>query len=133
MAQLSPAESLLMQMAQAHFKASATCAFDGFIFAVFSQAGHTLNHSEQALREREWSQKVRVVAASQSLLPVLQEGVFDAVSEVLYHNRWLNIDYSNAHGIRRQAEVMPLGQRNRARGCIWFAALKATITNAAWP
>jgi predicted DNA-binding transcriptional regulator YafY len=40
---------------------------------------------------------------------VIQEGVFDAVSEALYYNRWLNIDYSNAHGTRRQVEVMPLG------------------------
>lgn len=35
--------------------------------------------------------------------------MFDAVSEALYYNRWLNIDYSNAHGTRRQVEVMPLG------------------------
>lgn len=110
MAQLSPAESLLMQMAQAHLKHLLPAHLMASFSPFFSQAGHTLSHSEQAQREREWSQKVRVVAASQSLLPpVIQEGVFDAVSEALYHNRWLNIDYSNAHGTRRQAEVMPLG------------------------
>lgn len=110
LAQLSPAESLLMQMAQAHLKHLLPAPLMASFSPFFSQAGHTLSHSEQALREREWSQKVRVVAASQPLLPpVIQEGVFDAVSEALYHNRWLNIDYSNAHGTRRQTEVMPLG------------------------
>ncbi|WP_370976697.1 helix-turn-helix transcriptional regulator [Enterobacter roggenkampii] len=110
MAQLSPAESLLMQMAQAHLKHLLPAHLMASFSPFFSQAGHTLSHSEQAQREREWSQKVRVVAASQPLLPpVIQEGVFDAVSEALYYNRWLNIDYSNAHGTRRQVEVMPLG------------------------
>ncbi|GLR10405.1 WYL domain-containing protein [Mixta theicola] len=110
LAQLSPAESLLMQMAQAQLKHLLPAHLMASFSPFFSQAGHTLSHSGQAQREREWSQKVRVVAASQPLLPpVIQEGVFDAVSEALYHNRWLNIDYSNAHGTRRQAEVMPLG------------------------
>ena len=110
LAQLSLAESLLMQMAQAQLKHLLPAHLMASFSPFFSQAGHTLSHSEQAQREREWSQKVRVVAASQPLLPpVIQEGVFDVVSEALYYNRWLNIDYSNAHGTRRQVEVMPLG------------------------
>jgi len=31
------------------------------------------------------------------------------VSEALYANRWLDIDYQNAAGKRRRAKVMPLG------------------------
>ena len=54
--------------------------------------------------------KVRVVATSQPLLPPkLRAGVFDAVSEALYENRWLNVDYQNASGKGSNARIMPLG------------------------
>ena len=35
--------------------------------------------------------------------------MLEAVSDALYANRWLHIDYQNAAGKRRQAKVMPLG------------------------
>lgn len=53
---------------------------------------------------------MRVVATSQPLLaPTIQPGVLEQVSEALYANRWLELDYHNAAGARRQAKVMPLG------------------------
>jgi len=71
---------------------------------------------------------VRVVAASQPLLPpVIQEGMFDAVSEALYQDPWLNIDYRNAQDTRRQAEVMPLGfsptglTSAKLMGRVWYS------------
>lgn len=64
MAQLSPAESLLMQMAQAHLKHLLPAHLMASFSPFFSQAGHTLSHSEQAQREREWSQKVRVTVST---------------------------------------------------------------------
>ena len=60
--------------------------------------------------EREWPEKVRVVATSQPLLPPkIVPGVFEAVSEALYSNHWLHIEYKNAGGKRTSADVMPLG------------------------
>ena len=53
---------------------------------------------------------MRVVATSQPLLPPkIAPCVFDAVSEALYSNRWLMLDYKNAIGKRNSVEVMPLG------------------------
>jgi len=48
--------------------------------------------------------------ASQPLLaPAIASGVLEAVSEALYANHWLDLDYRNAARQRRQARVMPLG------------------------
>jgi predicted DNA-binding transcriptional regulator YafY len=76
----------------------------------FSQARRNLGPDSSARLEREWPGKVRVVATSQPLLPPkIAPGVFEVVSEALYSNRWLQLDYRNSAGKRNQVEVMPLG------------------------
>ena len=110
---LTPQESLLLQLAQEHLKhllpARLMASMDGF----FAQARRNLEAAPDtgsALLERQWPHKVRVVATSQPLLaPTIAAGVFEAVSEALYANRWLALDYRNAAGKLRQAKVMPLG------------------------
>ena len=112
---LTPQESLLLLLAQEHLKnllpARLMQSMDGF----FTQARRNLGDSQgqgadPARLEREWPRKVRVVATSQPLLPPkIEPGVLEAVSEALYANRWLELDYHNAAGARRQAKVMPLG------------------------
>lgn len=110
---LTPQESLLLQLAQEHLKhllpARLMQSMDGF----FAQARRNLDAAADAggvLLERQWPRKVRVVATSQPLLaPTIAAGVFEAVSEALYANRWLQVDYRNAAGKRRTAQVMPLG------------------------
>lgn len=50
------------------------------------------------------------MSASQPLLPPnVTEAVFEAVSNALYNNLWLNVVYKNAAGKRTASEVMPLG------------------------
>lgn len=112
---LTPQESLLLQLAQEHLKnllpARLMQSMDGF----FTQARRNLGDgqgpgAEQAHLEREWPRKVRVVATSQPLLPPrVLPGVLETVSEALYANRWLVLDYRNAAGRRKPIRVMPLG------------------------
>ena len=107
---LTPQESLLLQLAQEHLKhllpAHLMKSMEGF----FTQAQRNLGDSPNARLEREWPDKVRVVATSQPLLPpTIAPGVLEEVSEALYANHWLDIDYQNAAGQRRSAKVMPLG------------------------
>ena len=83
---------------------------DGF----FTQARTNLaphdNARPSAQRSREWLSKVRVVSTTQPLLPPkIKPGVFDAVSNALYANLWLKVDYKNAAGQQITADVMPLG------------------------
>lgn len=107
---LSPQESLLLGLAEEYLKnllpTKLMKSMDGF----FEQARRNLGPGSNAKQEKEWASKVRVVATSQPLLPPqLKPGVFEAVSEALYANLWLQIDYLNANGKRSRVEIMPLG------------------------
>jgi predicted DNA-binding transcriptional regulator YafY len=107
---LTAQESLLLLLAQQHLRnllpASLMKSFDGF----FAQARSNLAPHTNARREREWLSKVRVVSTTQPLLPPkVNPGVFEEVSNALYGNRWLKVNYRNAAGKRSGAEVMPLG------------------------
>ena len=107
---LTPQESLLLQLAQEHLKnllpARLMKSREGF----FNQAKRNLGSESSARLEREWSCKVRVVATSQPLLPPkIVPGVFEVVSEALYSNHWLHLDYRNSGGKRNKIEIMPLG------------------------
>jgi len=110
---LSPQESLLLGLAEKHLKnllpAKLMKSMEGF----FTQARRNLAPGGlpgNARLEGEWARKVRVVATSQPLLPPkLAPGVFENVSEALFNNRWLRLDYRNASGKRAKVEVMPLG------------------------
>ncbi|AVO35473.1 helix-turn-helix transcriptional regulator [Ottowia oryzae] len=110
---LTPHESLLLQLAEEHLKhllpTRLMQSMDGF----FAQARRNLGDDSQGHNvrlAREWPRKVRVVATSQPLLPPsIAPGVLEAVSDALYGNRWLELDYQNAAGKRKPVKVMPLG------------------------
>ena len=110
MPNLTPQESLLLQLAEEHLKNLLPPRLMKSMDAFFSQARRNLGSESSARLEREWPVKVRVVATSQPLLPPkIVSGVFEAVSEALYANRWLTLDYQNSAGKRRSITVMPLG------------------------
>ncbi len=107
---LSEQESLLLMLAEQHLRSllptNLMKSMDGF----FIQARSNLAPYSNAKREREWLSKVRVVSTTQPLLPPkIKPGVFEQVSNALYANLWLSVDYENAAGKRTQADVMPLG------------------------
>ncbi len=107
---LTEQESLLLTLAEQHLRnllpASLMKSMEGF----FNQACTNLGPHANTQREREWLSKVRVIRETQPLLPPkIKSGVFDEVSNALYSNLWLRIDYKNAAGKQTTCEVMPLG------------------------
>ena len=107
---LTPQESLLLRLAEEHLKNLLPARLMKSMDAFFGQANRNLGSESSARLEREWPDKVRVVATSQPLLPPkIVPGVFEAVSEALYSNHWLQLEYKNAGGKRSNADVMPLG------------------------
>jgi predicted DNA-binding transcriptional regulator YafY len=107
---LSEQESLLLTLAEQHLRnllpSSLMRSMEGF----FIQARTNLSPQANAKREREWLSKVRVVSTTQPLLPPkIVPGVFEEVSNALYGNRWLRLDYKNATKKTSNIEVMPLG------------------------
>lgn len=107
---LTEQESLLLTLAEQHLRSLLPAGLMKSMGGFFEQARTNLAPYANAKREREWLSKVRVVSTTQPLLPPkIKPGVFEQVSNALYSNLWLSVDYENAAGKRTQAEVMPLG------------------------
>lgn len=107
---LTAQESLLLHLAEDHLKNILPVRLMRSMESFFKQARRNLGPDSNARLEREWPSKVRVVPTSQPLLPPkIGAGIFETVSEALYANRWLHLDYLNATGKLAKAEVMPLG------------------------
>lgn len=107
---LSEQESLLLTLAEQHLRnllpASLMKSMEGF----FYQARSNLAPLSRAKREREWLDKVRVVNTTQPLLPPkIASGVFEKVSNALFSNLWMNVQYRNAANQIARSDVMPLG------------------------
>ncbi len=107
---LTEQESLMLTLAEQHLRNLLPAKLMKSMESFFAHARTKLAPLGNAQREREWLSKVRVVSETQPLLPPkIKPGVFDEVSNALYGNRWLNVDYQNAAGKKTKADVMPLG------------------------
>ena len=107
---LSTQESLLLMLAEQHLSSLLPARLMKSMAGFFTQARSQLGNKGTTQREREWLDKVRVVSTSQPLLPPkINPAVFDQVSNALYGNQWLEVDYKNAASKRTSTRVMPLG------------------------
>lgn len=107
---LSAQESLLLTLAEQQLGSLLPVKLMKSMKGFFAQARSQLRGENATQREREWLEKVRVVSTSQPLLPPkINSTVFEQVSNALYGNYWLDVDYKNAAGKQNNARVMPLG------------------------
>lgn len=107
---LTEQESLLLTLAEQHLRSLLPASLMKSMEDFFVQARTNLGPYTNAKREREWLKKIRVVSTTQPLLPpTIKLGVFEQVSNALYSNQWLAVDYENTTGKRTKADVMPLG------------------------
>jgi len=107
---LTPQESLLLMLAEQHLKSLLPAGLMKSMEGFFRQAHTNLAPHANARLEREWLSKVRVVSTTQPLLPPkVKPEVFKTVSNALYANHWLRLDYRNAEGKQATINVMPLG------------------------
>ena len=107
---LSAQESLLLTLAEQQLSHLLPAKLMNAMKGFFEQARGTLNTQVNSQRERQWLDKIRVVGTSQPLLPPkIVEDVFLQVSNALYANELLDVQYQNAAGRKLSARVMPLG------------------------
>jgi predicted DNA-binding transcriptional regulator YafY len=109
---LSEQESLLLRLAELQLRNLLPDSLMKSLKSLFRQAGANLSgeHPRGAKREKEWLSKVRVISTTLPLIaPDLKPGVFEHVSNALYGNRWLKLDYRSFGGKTTTSEVMPLG------------------------
>jgi predicted DNA-binding transcriptional regulator YafY len=103
-------ESLLLALAEQQLRHLLPAKLVITMEAYFRQARSNLQNGVKAGLEKEWLKKVRVVSASQPLLPPpIDAAIFGQISHALYQNLWLKILYRNASGKETEAQVMPLG------------------------
>lgn len=107
---LSEQDSLLLTLAEQYLRSLLPARLLTSMKRFFDQARTNLGPHGGAQLSREWLSKVRVVSESQPLLaPTIKLGILEIVSNALYGNQWLELDYRNASGKRKRADVMPLG------------------------
>ena len=107
---LSPQESLLLTLAEQQLGSLLPARLMKSMEGFFSQARGRLDDTQSNRLERQWLDKVRVVSTSQPLLPPkVDADAFEQVSNALYGNQWLNVQYKNAAGKKTTSKVMPLG------------------------
>jgi predicted DNA-binding transcriptional regulator YafY len=107
---LTEQESLLLTLAEEHLRNLLPASLMKSMAGFFTQARRRLDPHGDAHRERDWLGKVRVVRETQPLMPPrVAPGIFEVVSNALYADRWLSLDYRNASGRRGSINVMPLG------------------------
>lgn len=107
---LSASEALLLSLAEAYLTNLLPTNLVATLNSFFQEAKHKLSPASENKKEREWLKKVRVVSENQPLLPPkINTAVFHSVSEALFNDRLLTIDYHNAKQEQKSAIVMPLG------------------------
>lgn len=107
---LSAQESLLLMLAEQQLSSLLPARLMKSMEGFFAQARSNLGAPETPERDRAWLNKVRVVSTTQPLLPPrIDSDVFEQVSNALYADHWLDVEYKNAAGNKIQARVMPLG------------------------
>lgn len=107
---LSAQEALLLSLAEEYLAnllpRNLMASMDGF----FVQARKQLQLEGSNRQEKQWLKKVKVVSENFQLLPPhIDQDVFKLVTQALYENRQLKIDYYNAKREEKSAMVKPLG------------------------
>ena len=107
---LSTQESLLLTLAEQQLSSLLPAKLMKSMSGFFIHARGQLDAKDTNQPEREWLDKVRVVSTTQPLLPPkVDADVFQQVSNALYANQWLDVDYQNAANKKTSSKVMPLG------------------------
>jgi len=107
---LSAQDSLLLLLAEQQLGSLLPAKLMKSMEGFFNQARSQVGAKGERRLEQEWMSKVRVVSVTQPLLPPkIDSSVFEQVSDALYGNLWLDVDYKNAAGKKTSSRVMPLG------------------------
>ena len=113
---MSAHESLLLSLSQKYLftllPGNVMASMDGF----FQEARYNLNVTSPNQKEKDWLKKVRVVSEVQPLMaPTIDMTVLKIISQGLYDDRYLTIEYVNSKAEQKKATVMPLGIAQQGR------------------
>lgn len=119
--QMNESEALFIELARRHLSALLPASLQNHMHGFFENAQSTLRHHSSDTANNDWLKKVMVVNTLQPLLvPMVDEKVFKAVSDALYHNHWLKVTFSNAKGEIKTKQVKPLGLAQKDDGRLYL-------------
>lgn len=107
---LTAEQALLLRLSKEHLNRllppSITKSMDG----LFNEADNIFRDIKATKRVNHWQDKVASVPSMVPLLPPkIVSGVLETVSEALYSDQWLDVDYVNADGEKKTGKrVAPL-------------------------
>ncbi len=119
--QMNESEALFMELARRHLSALLPASLQNHMHGFFENAQSRLRHHSSDTANSDWLKKVMVVNTLQPLLvPMVDERVFKAVSDALYHNHWLKVTFNNAKGDIKTKQVKPLGLAQKDDGRLYL-------------
>ena len=99
-----------LRLAEEHLKYQVPARIMSALTPLFESARHTLNETSASSKQNAWMQKVAFVPDSIALMPpTILMRIFDSVSEALYRDSKLDIEYQNVSGECKKRTVSPLG------------------------
>lgn len=106
---LTEQQSLLLKLAEQQLKYLLPANIMSSMKSFFEQAESNLVFGSHKKPTHQWLNKVCAVPSSQPLIPAtVKDEIFSAVSEALFQNRWLKIEYKSPKGFSYPATIMPL-------------------------
>ncbi|PVZ70395.1 helix-turn-helix transcriptional regulator [Pelagibaculum spongiae] len=115
---LTAQQSLLLKLAEDHLTNLLPVSVMRSMKPIFQQAELQVNQINSADKpESQWLNKVRLVSETQPLLaPAIADGIFETISEALYHDKYLDLRYKNAKGQQKDKQgIMPLGMAQQGK------------------
>lgn len=105
---LNEQQSLLLKLAEQQLKYLLPANIMSYMKPFFEQADRLVSCSKDK-PEYQWLNKVCVTPTSLPLIPAqVKDDIFAAVSQALFQNRLLHIEYQNPKGKKHAATIMPL-------------------------
>lgn len=109
---LNEQQSLLLKLAEQQLKYLLPANIMSSMKPFFDQADRMVSgksHNGKEKPTHQWLDKVCVTPTSLPLIPAkVKEDIFSAVSQALYQNKLLKIEYQNPSGKKYPATIMPL-------------------------
>lgn len=107
---LRPTESLLLRLAEEHLRNQLPAPVTGALEPLFNAARRVLREGGSMEKMSAWLKKVAFVSGTVPMLPPkILPRIFSAVSEALYRDSKLEIEYVNSKDDRTKGVVSPLG------------------------
>lgn len=105
---LNEQQSLLLKLAEQQLKYLLPANLMSSMKPFFEQADRMVCGAKEK-PEYQWLDKVCTTPTSLPLVPAkVKEEIFSTVSQALFQNKWLNIEYQNQQGKKHTARIMPL-------------------------